>query len=540
MESPTARIVVKENSLYDNSDSVSSNSKKEAHPDVKSIMMANITVEAAMAKMERKINLLMKVVEERGQEITSLREQMQTHETAESSQTLVVKVTDKGKNVYGRPPQTSFTYSKLYTKRIDNLRMSLGYQPPKFQQFDGKGNLKQHIAHFVETCENVGLKGDQLVRQFIRSLKGNAFEWYTDLKPKVIQSWEQLEKEFLKYIADMLEQLLEKQLIQLLELEKCFVFKELILRLACEKKIELDLEEDENLEVVACHAINATEEESIPPRSLEKEEVLKDLSSQRVTSMTCLEHIIGNLKASALFHVIDSRSTYKLLLGRPCIHENGVVTSTLHQCFKFYQDGIKKGEADSNPFSEAESHFVDAKFYLKNDSSPEAMPVEIPLGEASTSTTKSMILMDEKTSNPSILCYVPLSRRKKGKSQFVESPQGLKVGDIEVLKESFTTPLTKITKQEIKIDLTEASLSQRWTKDGFDPKAYKLMAKAGSLTVKRHDVILTNPEKEDSEQGEGETSCHHITILEELEIETPEEDVKDVPQSRGWWPIYRR
>ncbi|KAA0042249.1 retrotransposon gag protein [Cucumis melo var. makuwa] len=493
MESPTARIVVKENSLYDNSDSVSSNSKKEAHPDVKSIMMANIPVEAAMAKMERKINLLMKVVEERGQEITSLREQMQTHETAESSQTLVVKVTDKGKNVYGRPPQTSFTYSKLYTKRIDNLRMSLGYQPPKFQQFDGKGNLKQHIAHFVET-----------------------------------------------YIADMLEQLLEKQLIQLLELEKCFVFKELILRLACEKKIELDLEEDENLEVVACHAINATEEESIPPRSLEKEEVLKDLSSQRVTSMTCLEHIIGNLKASALFHVIDSRSTYKLLLGRPCIHENGVVTSTLHQCFKFYQDGIKKGEADSNPFSEAESHFVDAKFYLKNDNSPEAMPVEIPLGEASTSTTKSMILMDEKTSNPSILCYVPLSRRKKGKSQFVESPQGLKVGDIEVLKESFTTPLTKITKQEIKLDLTEASLSQRWTKDGFDPKAYKLMAKAGSLTVKRHDAILTNPEKEDSEQGEGETSCHHITILEELEIETPEEDVKDVPQCRGWWPIYRR
>ena len=53
----------------------------------------------------------------------------------------------------------------------------------------------------------------------------------------------------------------------------------------------------------------------------------------------------------------------------------------------------------------------------------------------------------------------------------------------------------------------------------------------GSLKVKRHDVILTNSEKEDSEQGEGETSCHHITILEELEIETPEEDVEDAPQS---------
>ncbi|TYK27554.1 uncharacterized protein E5676_scaffold22G00230 [Cucumis melo var. makuwa] len=53
----------------------------------------------------------------------------------------------------------------------------------------------------------------------------------------------------------------------------------------------------------------------------------------------------------------------------------------------------------------------------------------------------------------------------------------------------------------------------------------------GSLRVKRHDVILTNPENEDSEQGEGKISCHHITILEELEIETPEEDAEDAPQS---------
>ena len=80
-----------------------------------------------------------------------------------------------------------------------------------------------------------------------------------------------------------------------------------------------------------------------------------------------------------MFHVIDLRTTYKLLLGRPWIHGNGVVTSTLHQCFKFYQDGIKKVEVDSNPFTEAESHFVDAKFYLKNDNIPEDMPAEIPL-----------------------------------------------------------------------------------------------------------------------------------------------------------------
>ena len=187
-----------------------------------------------------------------------------------------------------------------------------------------------------------------------------------------------------------------------------------------------------------------------------------------------------------MFYVIDSWTTYTLLLGCPWIHGNRVVTSTLHQCFKFYQDGVKKVEVDSNPFSEAKSHFAYAKFCPKNDIILEALPVETPLikgkdnsqkslattephesvgtfnfgkGEAYTSNTKSVILKDEKAANPPVLHYVPLSMRKIDESPLVESPKGLKVDDIEVLKESFTTKLTKITKQEVKIDLMEANLS---------------------------------------------------------------------------------
>ena len=147
--------------------------------------------------------------------------------------------------------------------------------------------------------------------------------------------------------------------------------------------------------------------------------------------MIHLQLTIGNLKASALFHVIGSRTTYKLLLSYPWIYGNGVVTSTLHQYFKFYQDGVKKVKVDYNSFSEAESHFTNAKFYLKNDNISKAMPAEVPLikrednlqlkslvsrrphkstgtfnfgkGKTSTSTTKRMILMNEKASNPSIL-----------------------------------------------------------------------------------------------------------------------------------------
>ncbi|KAM2698306.1 hypothetical protein EV1_037327 [Malus domestica] len=112
-------------------------------------------------------------------------------------QQLQEMITNTIKAQYEGSSNTSRLYSKLYSKKIDALRMPMGYQPSKFMQFDGKGNPKQHVAHFVETCNNAGIEGDYLVKQFVRSLKGNAFEWYTDLKPESINNWEQLEREFL-------------------------------------------------------------------------------------------------------------------------------------------------------------------------------------------------------------------------------------------------------------------------------------------------------------------------------------------------------
>lgn len=34
--------------------------------------------------------------------------------------------------------------------------MRTSYQPLKLHQFDDNKNLKQHIAHFIETCNNDG------------------------------------------------------------------------------------------------------------------------------------------------------------------------------------------------------------------------------------------------------------------------------------------------------------------------------------------------------------------------------------------------
>ncbi|KAM2715061.1 hypothetical protein EV2_044721 [Malus domestica] len=77
--------------------------------------------------------------------------------------------------------------------------MPRGYQPLKFMQFDEKSNPKQHIAHFIETCNNAGTEGDYLVKQFVCLLKGNVFDWHADLEPESINSWDQLEREFLNH-----------------------------------------------------------------------------------------------------------------------------------------------------------------------------------------------------------------------------------------------------------------------------------------------------------------------------------------------------
>uniref|UniRef100_A0A2N9HVR6 Uncharacterized protein n=1 Tax=Fagus sylvatica TaxID=28930 RepID=A0A2N9HVR6_FAGSY len=192
------------------------------------MMTETAVVDERIVAMERAISKLTKTVEEKDLQIATLMNKLEVHNHGESSngpvhqrtpqdghkrvedqhtnstsiaslsvQQLHDMITNTIRAQYGGAPQSTLMYSKPYTKRIDSLRMPPGYQPPKFQQFDGKGNPKQHVAHFVETCNNAGTDGDLLTKQFVRSLRGNAFDWYTDLEPESIDNWEHMEREFL-------------------------------------------------------------------------------------------------------------------------------------------------------------------------------------------------------------------------------------------------------------------------------------------------------------------------------------------------------
>ncbi|XP_070020850.1 uncharacterized protein [Nicotiana sylvestris] len=116
--------------------------------------------------------------------------------------------------------------------------------------------------------------------------------------------------------------------------------------------------------------IHIVKELGIPMNELSESRVMiqgLNQGGQRAIGAIRLEITIEDMQSSAWLHVIDGKTSYNVLLGRPWIHENKVVPSTYHQCLKYYEGEVKKKiVADDESFTEAESHFANAKFYLKN------------------------------------------------------------------------------------------------------------------------------------------------------------------------------
>lgn len=65
--------------------------------------------------------------------------------------------------------------------------------------FDGAGNPNQNLTHFLSACGNIVWNGSLLLRQFVLSLEGVTFDWYSRLAPVSIPDWQSMKQVFLDH-----------------------------------------------------------------------------------------------------------------------------------------------------------------------------------------------------------------------------------------------------------------------------------------------------------------------------------------------------
>ncbi|KAL0339390.1 UNVERIFIED_CONTAM: hypothetical protein Sangu_1461100 [Sesamum angustifolium] len=181
--------------------------------------------------------------------------------------------------------------------------------------------------------------------------------------------------------------------------------------------------------------------------------MIQGFNQERQMAVSTMEDMV----LSTLFHVIDTKTSYNILLGRPWLHENVVVSSTWHQYFKNYRNGtVKKVLGDNKPFIEAESHFVDAKYYIEDaKKGKEVSPPEEPKSCNNQNTRENdLSTLEVELSKCLTLPLTQINMKQLSKPPlkgFVPSTQEEEGGHVALV-----------------ID-----------EKGLDPKAFKLLIRAG-------------------------------------------------------------
>ncbi|XP_074297818.1 uncharacterized protein LOC141628598 [Silene latifolia] len=231
-----------------------------------------------------------------------------------------------------------------------------------------------------------------------------------------------------------------------------------------------------------------------------------NLNGERAVGMIRVNLTMGELSSDTLFYVMDGKTSFKLLLGQSWKHENGVVTSTLHQCLNYYRGGERKIDGDAKPFSKVDSFFADAKFFEENGTSGGFMPTTISstgkgckrenniIKEASSSSEENIGIFDSNAykllakagydfTNPTLL----------GKVIEVE-PYGLNKAQQELFKQEGTFIVTK-----------------PW--HGYEsPTSVKIGARRkGATTSSQHITV-----EEVEENEEGEERMHSSSVFDRI------------------------
>src|SRR5436190_4835361 len=88
-------------------------------------------------------------------------------------------------------------------------------------------------------------------------------------------------------------------------------------------------------------------------------------NSSRPMGKIKLQCQIRDLKSEVTVYIIDANTSYNLLLGRPWIHKNHIVPSTLHQVMKYVDayGQVHTLVVEQRPFKGVENYFTDTLLY---------------------------------------------------------------------------------------------------------------------------------------------------------------------------------
>jgi hypothetical protein len=101
------------------------------------------------------------------------------------------------------PRSTESELENPYEAWHDLVPFPSGWHLPKFRQFDGIGDAREHLAYFKATCGDTANNASLLFQQFYGSLTGATFHWYSRLPVGSINSWGAMKDAFRKHFVTM-------------------------------------------------------------------------------------------------------------------------------------------------------------------------------------------------------------------------------------------------------------------------------------------------------------------------------------------------
>ena len=167
--------------------------------------------------VEEQMNQMMAALQQKEEELAALREQVANtrnrtndvnastshngpHHQPEITLEAIQRMISEG--VKAQYMQTHYSmrpgYVKPYPPEVDMVPFPNNYRQPQFSKFNGTGSPHEHVAHFLAACQDTAHNGALLLCQFVQTLSGPAFTWYSKLAPGSIRTWEQMQDAFLE------------------------------------------------------------------------------------------------------------------------------------------------------------------------------------------------------------------------------------------------------------------------------------------------------------------------------------------------------